>query len=95
MKNVSKFIGIAFLAFTAFSCSNDDETGTPQLETIAEIAQQNPDLSILVDALVRTNLVDTFNGTGSFTVFDQQIQPSKHFWLLLLLRLLMMFPLMS
>lgn len=69
MKNVSKFIGIAFLAFTAFSCSSDDETGTPQLETIAEIAQQNPDLSILVDALVRTNLVDTFNGTGSFTVF--------------------------
>jgi uncharacterized surface protein with fasciclin (FAS1) repeats len=68
MKNLAKFIGIAFLTFTVFSCS-DDETGTPELKTIAEIAQQNPNLSILVDALVRTNLVDTFNGTGSFTVF--------------------------
>lgn len=68
MKNLSKIIGIALLAFTIFSCS-DDENGSPQLKTIAEIAQSNPELSILVDALVITDLVETFDASGSFTVF--------------------------
>lgn len=52
------------------SCSNDDDTvSTPQSETIAAIASRNADLSILVDALERTDLVSTLNGSGEFTVF--------------------------
>ena len=37
--------------------------------SIAGIAASNADLSILVDALQRTNLVTTLSGTGNFTVF--------------------------
>ncbi len=52
------------------SCSNDDDN-TPQFipETIAELAQATPDLSTLVLALQRADLVNTLNGTGEFTVF--------------------------
>lgn len=55
------------IAISMTSCSDDDNNNQPQ--TIAQIASSNANLSILVQALQRANLVDTFNSTGDFTVF--------------------------
>jgi uncharacterized surface protein with fasciclin (FAS1) repeats len=65
MKNLKKIIGIALLAISITSCSDDDD----KKQTIAEIAIANPNLSTLVAALQRADLVDTFNASGDFTVF--------------------------
>jgi len=40
-----------------------------QAQTIVQIAQADPELRFLVDALVAGGLVETLNGTGPFTVF--------------------------
>jgi uncharacterized surface protein with fasciclin (FAS1) repeats len=66
MKNLIKTLTVFAIAITMTSCTDDDNNG-PQ--TIAEIASANPNLSTLVQALQRTNLVDTFNAAGAFTVF--------------------------
>ena len=57
--------------FSIISCNDDDEVVvTPQQEkTIAGLVSSDPDYSILVTALTRTNLVGTLDGTGQFTVF--------------------------
>jgi uncharacterized surface protein with fasciclin (FAS1) repeats len=65
MKKLTKFIGIAFLAVSALSCSSDSESKP----TIVDIASNNADFTTLVRALERTNLVSTLDGTGQFTVF--------------------------
>lgn len=52
-------------AFTA--CKDDDDASDPK--TIAALAQGNADLTTLVAALQRADLVNTLNGTGPFTVF--------------------------
>lgn len=67
MKKVIKNLGIACLAITMFSCSSDDDS--PKQKTIADIAIENADFSILERALTRTNLVATLDGTDQFTVF--------------------------
>ncbi|RYZ81530.1 MAG: fasciclin domain-containing protein [Moraxellaceae bacterium] len=66
---MKKIRGIAFalIAFAAVSCSNDDNNSDQQ--TIAEIAQGNADLSILVTALQRADLVTTLDGSTDYTVF--------------------------
>ena len=66
--NLLKPMLFAFLAFATLSC-DDDETGVPQSNTIAAIAQRSPDLSILVQALVKADLVSVLNGTDDYTVF--------------------------
>jgi uncharacterized surface protein with fasciclin (FAS1) repeats len=64
-----KSLKIAFLGFIALtSCSSDDDSGTTE-KTIAETAQATPDLSILVAALQRADLVTTLNGNTEYTVF--------------------------
>ena len=62
-------MSIACLALTMLACSKDDNKTTP-LPTITEIALDNPDFSILVDALVRTELDGVLDdNTKQFTVF--------------------------
>lgn len=65
MKKLTKIIGIAFLAVSVLSCSDDNESQP----TIVDIASSNADFSTLVRALERTDLVETLDGSGQFTVF--------------------------
>ena len=73
MKNISKVIKLSLLTIAAgitFSCSNDDNTSTPvPNNSITDIASGNANLSILVDALTRTDLDQTLDQSGSYTVF--------------------------
>lgn len=73
MKRFSLMIILLMSSLIFVSCDDDDDdndnNNTEQLQTIAEIASGNENLSILVQALGAANLVDTFNGEGTFTVF--------------------------
>ncbi len=73
MKNISKVIKLSLLTIAAgitFSCSDDDNTSTPvPNNSITDIASGNANLSILVDALTRTDLDQTLDQSGSYTVF--------------------------
>ncbi|MQP23715.1 fasciclin domain-containing protein [Flavobacterium sp. LMO8] len=69
MKNYAKLIKLTLIVVTStimFSCSDDDNSSDGG-NTIAAIASQNSNLSILVDALERADL--TLDRNGSFTVF--------------------------
>jgi uncharacterized surface protein with fasciclin (FAS1) repeats len=70
MKTLSKlkFAIIIFgLTFSSFSCNDDDNPVVDN--TITGIAKTNPNLSILVQALVKADLATTLQGVGPFTVF--------------------------
>lgn len=73
MKNISKVIKLSLLAIVAsvsFSCSDDDTAASsPTNNSISGIASRTPDLSLLVDALNRADLVQTLDQSGSYTVF--------------------------
>lgn len=71
MKILSKLkIAFAIIAFTSFTIAcDDDESKTVPDTTIPGIAQTDPNLSILVQALVKTDLANTLIGPGPFTVF--------------------------
>ena len=60
-------IGLPFL-ISSCSDDDDDDNGTKDMN-IVEIAQQTPELSTLVDALVAANLTEALSGDGPFTVF--------------------------
>lgn len=65
---MAAFMTFSLVAFT--SCDDeDDDMATPQQKTIVEIAAETPRFSILVEALQRTGLDATLNGTDEFTVF--------------------------
>lgn len=70
MKTLSKlkFAIIIFgLTFSSVSCNDDDD---PVVDTtITGLAKTNPNLSILVQALVKADLATTLQGVGPFTVF--------------------------
>ncbi|EAZ95924.1 Beta-Ig-H3/fasciclin [Flavobacteria bacterium BAL38] len=71
MKNYAKLIKLTLLAVTStlmFSCSDDDSTSS-SISSISDVASKNSDLSILVDALERTDLLDVLDQNGSYTVF--------------------------
>lgn len=75
MKRVFKFpqlfLTLFLLAFVA--CSDDDDNNGGEMmqedPTIVDLAADNDDLGILVDALTRANLATTLQGDGPFTVF--------------------------
>ena len=61
-------IAFAIIGLTAFtiSCDNKD---VPVDKNITVIAKSNPNLTMLVQALVKADLAGTLEGTGPFTVF--------------------------
>lgn len=71
------------MLFLAYSCSDDDNGTTPivnPITTVVDLALDTEDLSILVTALTRANLVTTLQGDGPFRVLHQQMQLLKPFW---------------
>ena len=63
---------ILFMAIPLLTlgCSDDDDdNGGNSGKTIVEVAQDNPELSTLVDAIVAAGLVDALSSDGPFTVF--------------------------
>ncbi|MBX9887630.1 MAG: fasciclin domain-containing protein [Flavobacteriaceae bacterium] len=72
MKNSIKSIALFFFVATSFlltSCSSDDDNQATVDNTITGIASKNPEFSILVEALVKTDLAATLQGTDNYTVF--------------------------
>lgn len=75
MKKLNSIITLTLLSGILFfsSCEKDDDTVPDQMpeesSSIAAIASGNEDFSILVEALIKTDLVNTLDGEGSFTVF--------------------------
>jgi len=72
MKTSLKIKCIAVLTFFAIlgtSCDNDDDNSTPVDNTITGLASKTPNLSILVQALVKADLATTLKGSGPYTVF--------------------------
>ncbi len=69
MKNLFKSLAVLALAFSLTSCEDDDNSVAQSSKTIATIATENANLSILVQALDRAGLVATFDGAGDYTVF--------------------------
>ncbi|WP_250434098.1 fasciclin domain-containing protein [Hanstruepera flava] len=71
---LKKTTALALVLLVTLSCSSDDDNTTPspapQAKSIVEIALETPELSTLVQALVRAdgNLVDVLEGDGPFTV---------------------------
>ncbi|UOG73654.1 fasciclin domain-containing protein [Hymenobacter tibetensis] len=60
----------ATLGLSATSCSDDDDTPMGNAEqNIVQVAQGNPDFSILVAAVTKADLATTLGGVGPFTVF--------------------------
>lgn len=71
MKNFSmikKMVLVCLVSFAGFSCDDDDEGTLPSQNKITSIAANTPDLSILVSALDRANLISVLDGDGPFTV---------------------------
>lgn len=66
---MKKLLLLLFLSLSTglfFTACNDDDDNSPK--SVVDLAQSNADLSILVDALVRADLVTTLDGPGPFTV---------------------------
>ncbi len=62
------FLGLMAISFVA--CNDDDNVDpTPEPQSIAQTAANDPQFSTLVAALQRVNLVSVLDGAGSFTVF--------------------------
>lgn len=64
-------LSILMIALTLFvsSCDDDDDDDMNPSKNIVQIAQSDPNLSTLVDAVVAANLATTLSGDGPFTVF--------------------------
>jgi transforming growth factor-beta-induced protein len=64
-------MSILMIALTLFvtSCNDDDDDDYEWQQNIVQIAQSDPNLSTLVDAVVAANLASTLSGDGPFTVF--------------------------
>jgi len=71
MKNLFKLkFVVLIIAITSFTLSCDNNDDMPTIDnTITGMAKTNSNLSILVQALVKTNLAETLQGAGPYTVF--------------------------
>ena len=79
LKRFAAILALAVLPFVT-SCSNDDNNASTQNNlTIAEIASSNGDLTILVEALKKADLVSVLNASGEYTVFAPSNQSFQKF----------------
>jgi len=75
MKHLNYFLSLTLVSGLLLfsSCEKDEDPGmdpiVPELSSIATIAAENENFSILVEALIKTDLVNTLSGAGTFTVF--------------------------
>jgi len=75
MKKLNVFLSLVLLSglFVLSSCQKEDDPpmnpGPDPLPSIAAIASDSEDFSILVEALVKADLVSVLDGAGTFTVF--------------------------
>ena len=69
MKNLFKIIPILLISLTTLqSCNNNDDENVEDVSTVVNLAVDSADLTSLVAALDRANLVSALNGEGPFTV---------------------------
>ena len=71
MKKLKLFIGFILLSFT-LSCSNDNDELINEPQTILDIIESNQNYSYLADALQKTGLYTTFDGSNandSYTLY--------------------------
>ena len=72
MKRYLKFPAVLLtalcLSLVFVACDDDDNDVAPS-QNIVQIASDNPEYSILVEALTKAGLVGTLEGTGPYTVF--------------------------
>lgn len=69
MKNLKKLLPGLLLIFIVFqSCDNNDDDNPIEPNTVVNLAIDSADLTSLVSALQRADLVNTLNGEGPFTV---------------------------
>jgi uncharacterized surface protein with fasciclin (FAS1) repeats len=58
------------LAAVLVACGSETaDAGTPPTQNVVQLAQGNPDLSILVEAVVAADLAGTLSAPGPYTVF--------------------------
>jgi uncharacterized surface protein with fasciclin (FAS1) repeats len=58
------------LAAVLLACGSETaDAGTPPTQNVVQLAQGNPDLSILVEAVVAADLAGTLSAPGPYTVF--------------------------
>jgi transforming growth factor-beta-induced protein len=68
MKNLKSLMMSFFALALMFTSCKEDEVVEPQ-KNIVELAQANPNLSILVQAVLKANLAGALSGDGPLTVF--------------------------
>ena len=67
---LKRLVALSSLALVAACGGGDDDPApAPAVKNVVEVAQANPDFSILVEAVVAADLVSTLSGPGPFTVF--------------------------
>ena len=68
LKSTVLFLALSAGAFSMTSCK-DEPTPTPAAKTIADIVIEGSNFTLLKAALTKAELVATFQGAGTFTVF--------------------------
>jgi len=70
MQLLAKYSYLVLLSFLFISCDDDNNTNSnDDLVNIVDLAQSNDDLSVLVQALVKADLVSTVQNAENITVF--------------------------
>jgi uncharacterized surface protein with fasciclin (FAS1) repeats len=64
LKRIAALSTVALVA----ACGGNDDDPSP-VGNVVQVAQSNPDFSILVEAVTAADLAATLSGTGQFTVF--------------------------
>ena len=62
-------LALAFAAVLVACGTDSADAGTPPTQNVVQLAQGNPDLSILVEAVVAADLAGTLSAPGPYTVF--------------------------